>query len=135
MFYDNVNELCKQRRTSITRMAEDIGLSNAASSSWKKGSVPKLETVRKIADYFGVGMEVLLADALPTIHASDRSTVAYGNSGAVATNGGTITQSAASELSELELELLRVFRSLNMRQKNALLSTAYDMEDTTRKEG
>lgn len=136
MFYDTVNELCKQRNTSITRMTKEIGLSNAAASSWRNGSIPKLDTVRKVAEYFGVSMEDLLSNGpAPAIRASDRSTVAYGNSGPVATNGASITQAAASELSDMELELLKVFRALDMRKKNALMSAAYDMEDAMRKEG
>ena len=60
MFYEIVNNLCKERKTTITRMAEDIGLSNAAPTSWRKGSVPKLSTLDKISQYFGVSTDYLL---------------------------------------------------------------------------
>ena len=60
MFYEIVNNLCKERKTTITRMAEDIGLSNAAPTSWRKGSVPKLGTLEKISEYFGVSTDYLL---------------------------------------------------------------------------
>ena len=60
MFYETVNKLCKERKTTITRMSEEIGLSNAAATSWKKGSVPKLSTLEKISEYFGVSVEFLL---------------------------------------------------------------------------
>ena len=60
MFYEIVNNLCKERKTTITRMAEDIGLSNAAPTSWRKGSVPKLSTLEKISNYFGVSTDYLL---------------------------------------------------------------------------
>ena len=60
MFYEIVNNLCKERKTTITRMAEDIGLSNAAPTSWRKGSVPKLSTLDKISAYFGVSTDYLL---------------------------------------------------------------------------
>jgi transcriptional regulator with XRE-family HTH domain len=60
MFYEIVNNLCKERKTTITRMAEDIGLSNAAPTSWRKGSVPKLGTLEKISAYFGVSTDYLL---------------------------------------------------------------------------
>ena len=60
MFYKIVNNLCKERKTTITRMAEEIGLSNAAPTSWRKGAVPKLSTVKKISEYFGVSVEYLL---------------------------------------------------------------------------
>ena len=60
MFYEIVNNLCKERKTTITRMAEDIGLSNAAPTSWRKGAVPKLSTLEKISSYFGVSTDYLL---------------------------------------------------------------------------
>ena len=60
MFYEIVNNLCKERKTTITRMAEDIGLSNAAPTSWRKGSVPKLSTLEKISKYFNVSTDYLL---------------------------------------------------------------------------
>lgn len=64
MFYEIVNNLCKERKTTITRMAEDIGLSNAAPTSWRKGSVPKLGTVKKISEYFDVPVEYLLGEEI-----------------------------------------------------------------------
>lgn len=60
MFYEIVNNLCKENKTTITRMAEDIGLSNAAPTSWRKGSVPKLSTLEKISKYFNVSTDYLL---------------------------------------------------------------------------
>lgn len=60
MFYEIVNNLCKERKTTITRMAEEIGLSNAAPTSWRKGSVPKLTTLEKISAYFDVPVDYLL---------------------------------------------------------------------------
>ena len=60
MFYEIVNNLCKERKTTITQMAVDIGLSNAAPTSWRKGSVPKLSTLDKISSYFDVSTDYLL---------------------------------------------------------------------------
>lgn len=60
MFYDIVNNLCKERKTTITKMSEEIGLSNAAATSWKKGAVPKSSTLEKISAYFGVSTDYLL---------------------------------------------------------------------------
>ena len=59
MFYEIVNNLCKEHKITITRMAEEIGLSNAAPTSWRKGAVPKLTTLEKIADYFNVTVDYL----------------------------------------------------------------------------
>lgn len=60
MFYEIVNNLCKEHKTTITRMAEEIGLSNAAPTSWRKGAIPKLTTLEKISKYFDVSVDYLL---------------------------------------------------------------------------
>lgn len=60
MFYEIVNSLCKERKTTITKMSEEIGLSNAAATSWKKGSIPKSSTLEKISAYFNVSTDYLL---------------------------------------------------------------------------
>ena len=124
MFYENVQELCKQHKTNITRMTKEIGLSNAAAASWKKGSVPKLDTVRKIADYFGVSWESLL-DQSATVTASNGSIVVNGNN-----NTSTADASrSAGQLTEMESEMLRIFRMMDMRHKSAAMSHFYEIED------
>ena len=129
MFYDNVNNLCKQRQISITRMSEEIGLSNAAATSWRKGSVPKLDTVRKIANYFGVPMESLLSDnSGHTITASEHSFILQNNYGNNTVAQGDL-RTVGEQFSDMELELLRIFRNLDLRKKNSALSYLYDLED------
>lgn len=124
MFYENVQELCKQHKTNITRMTKEIGLSNAAAASWKKGSVPKLDTVRKIADYFGVSWESLL-DHSATVTASNGSIVVNGNN-----NTSTAEASRSTgQLTEMESEMLRIFRMMDMRHKSAAMSHFYEIED------
>lgn len=75
MFYEIVNNLCKERKITITRMAEEIGLSNAAPTSWRKGSIPKLTTLEKISKYFGVSVDYLLGKETkkaPTLEKGER---------------------------------------------------------------
>lgn len=52
-FYNNFLELCLKKGVSPTKAAVDIGLSNAAASNWKKGSVPYGATLKKLSGYFG----------------------------------------------------------------------------------
>ena len=62
MFYNNVQSLCRERGTSLTTMAREIGISTGLPSFWKKGTIPKADTLQKIADYFGVTVNDLLSD-------------------------------------------------------------------------
>ena len=75
MFYEIVNDLCKEHKITITRMAEEIGLSNAAPTSWRKGAVPKLTTLEKISKYFNVSVDYLLGKETkkaPTLEKGER---------------------------------------------------------------
>lgn len=128
MFYENVKELCRLHKTNITKMARDIGLSNAAAASWRKGSTPKGETLQKIADYFGVSMDSLLSGDSSTITASGRSVVLQGNTGNNTVGQGNVS-TGCDQLSDMEVELLRIFRKMDMRKKNAAMSYFYDLED------
>lgn len=125
MFYNNVRELCIKHNTNITQLAKDLGISTALPTAWKNGSLPRISTVKKIADYFGVTSEYLLRDEMSTnIHAED-SVVVKANSGDVAIN--------SNQLSEMEQEVLRIFRTLNMRDKNRVMSYLYNIEDELKK--
>lgn len=61
-FYKRFCDLCAQSNKSASGVAVAIGLSNAAASGWKKGKMPNDTTLAKLADYFGVTVEDLLAD-------------------------------------------------------------------------
>jgi repressor LexA len=62
MFYTNLLALCQQKQITPAVVARDLGLSSGLPTFWKKGSVPKAPTLAKIADYFGVTVNDLLAD-------------------------------------------------------------------------
>ena len=65
MFYDQFVKLCKARGVSPSAVMVSIGLNKSNATFWKKGSIPKGETLQKLADYFGVSIDYLLglADA------------------------------------------------------------------------
>lgn len=63
MFYDQFVDLCDQKGVSPTFAALEIGLSKATPTKWKKErSIPKGETLKKVAAYFGVTESQLLTD-------------------------------------------------------------------------
>lgn len=53
-FYERLLELCSEHNTSPSAVAKKVGLSNAAATYWRRGAVPKLETLVKIGGVFGV---------------------------------------------------------------------------------
>ena len=54
VFYDKLLELCVERGISPSRAAEDVGMTGAHVTRWKRGSVPIDTTVQKFANYFNV---------------------------------------------------------------------------------
>ena len=60
MFWDIFVALCAERGESPSPTAIKIGFSNAAATHWKKGKIPRGESLKKIADYFGVSTNYLL---------------------------------------------------------------------------
>lgn len=65
-FYERFVELCQERNSSPAAVAKEIGLSNSATTAWKRGAKPKYETLEKISSYFDVPVsELLNASQLP----------------------------------------------------------------------
>ena len=64
MSYRRFNELLKSHETTVYRVAKGTGISASTFTDWKNGrSVPKADKMRKIADYFGVSLDMLLGGA------------------------------------------------------------------------
>ncbi|MFQ9871877.1 MAG: LexA family protein [Oscillospiraceae bacterium] len=62
MFYERIQELCRQKGIPVTRLVESLGLSKGNLYKWRTGAVPKADTLKALADYFGVTMEALLQE-------------------------------------------------------------------------
>jgi len=62
VFFDNLYKICKQKNTTPNGMAKTIGISSGSVTSWKKGTVPKSDTLQKIAEYFNVSTDYLLGN-------------------------------------------------------------------------
>lgn len=131
MFYETVKGLCDDNHIRITALARRLNLSPSAPNNWKEGSLPKVETVMKIAEFFDVTTDHLLygkdhKPAANTLGDVTSSAVAQGNNNSHV----TISNGASSnDLQEFDLELLRVVRSLDMRNKLKLMQSAYALEE------
>lgn len=66
MFWKNFYFLCEQKNMKPLQVVKEIGIAHGNITNWKKGKLPSGTNLAKIADYFGVSVDSLLADA-PTI--------------------------------------------------------------------
>lgn len=60
MFWDRFYMMCNIAGKTPNSVCKELGFSNATATKWKNGSVPKGETLKKIADYFQVSADYLL---------------------------------------------------------------------------
>lgn len=62
MFFEIVSSLCDNRGISMTSLAAILKISKSNITNWKNGSIPKMDKVAKIANYFGVSADYLLGN-------------------------------------------------------------------------
>lgn len=78
MFYDVYCALCKGKGISLSRAAEEIGLSNSTVTKWKKtGATPSGDTLSKVAAYFGVTIDDLIGEVQPDDSAMQDELMAF----------------------------------------------------------
>lgn len=63
MLYENIKRLCEERKISIWALERELGIGNGVIGKWgSKNASPRVETVKTIADYFGVSIDYLLKE-------------------------------------------------------------------------
>ena len=64
MFYDIFEQLCAEKGVKPGRAADEIGISRATVTNWKKnGYSPRKNILEKIADYFQVSADYLIGES------------------------------------------------------------------------
>lgn len=60
MFWENFVRECEKIEKYPSYVAEELGFNKSAVTSWKNGSLPRVASRKKIADYFGITVEELM---------------------------------------------------------------------------
>lgn len=61
--YEKFEKLLSEKGVTSYEVAKSTDISTATLSNWKKGRyTPKIDKLKKIADYFGVTIEYFLKD-------------------------------------------------------------------------
>lgn len=61
MIYKNIEAKCRERGISVSALEKNVGLGNATIKGWSESS-PKVENLKKVADYFGCTIDELLKE-------------------------------------------------------------------------
>ncbi len=122
MFYERYLELCRQRGLSPTGAGRRIGISSRTSANWAFGAEPRPDTVKRIADYFGVDVSYFYED--DEIESKDDKLV----------ENFIEEMRQKSTLTEDENLMLMMFRSVSDEERQELIKTAMKMvlKDETR---
>lgn len=59
--HDKVKKLAKERGISITNLEKELGIGNGTIGKWRESS-PNVETLAKVAQYFGVSMDYFIGN-------------------------------------------------------------------------
>lgn len=57
--YQKIKDLCKEKNISVYYLEKQLGLSTGSVCKWEK-SMPKADTLSKVANYFGVPINYFL---------------------------------------------------------------------------
>lgn len=60
MIYNNVKKICEEKGVSISQLERDLEFPRSSVCKWNE-NVPAVTKVQKVADYFKVPIEQLLA--------------------------------------------------------------------------
>lgn len=105
VFYDNFVGLCAKFDKAPSKVARDIGLSNAAATTWKNGKQPSEVTLIKLANYFSVSVAELTKEAAE----KEKKTTLQAES-EVDKEMFALWKSAGEEERRLVLRVLRAYR-------------------------
>ncbi len=61
MLLENIRKLCEGAGTTICEVERACNIANGTIGKWAERT-PRLDTVKKVADYFGVTVDSLLAE-------------------------------------------------------------------------
>lgn len=72
MSYDIFENLLSMHKTTVYRVSKETGISATTFTDWKNGrSTPKVDKLKRIADYFGVSLEYMMGAKEAPSHISE----------------------------------------------------------------
>lgn len=121
-FFNNIQRLCNEKGISVTALGQELGLSNATTAGWRKGSQPRGKTLKMLAEYFDVTVDQLMSE--PTMTVNDNHGI-IGHTHAPV----TIINGSERKLSEQEVELLNIFGQLSVIEQAKLIVYAEGLKE------
>lgn len=67
MFYERFQVLCHERGLSVSAAMNILGVSSGNMTHWRKGRLPKGDTLRRMAKFFDVPVDTLIGSKLESL--------------------------------------------------------------------
>lgn len=132
-FGERLRRLRKERDITQGQLAEVIGVVPSAVGKYERipQSYPSVEALIKIADYFNVSIDYLLKGVEVTSSVENNLNGQMLNSSFVQANHGGVVFNGDSKqtISPEAIELLRIYETLNGRDRLKLLNIAVELEE------
>ena len=106
-FATNFKRICGEKGTSPTTVCKELGLSTSKVNMWNNGSLPKQEMLITLANHLGCSVMDFFADEGQLVH----------------------TLGESNSLDADEREIIRLFRTLSLKEKHKFMAQAYVYED------
>lgn len=117
--YEKIKLLCNDKGIEISNLGDHLGMKLTAGtiSAWKKGTTPRISTLKTIADFFGVPMSYFTDGSINSgnVIAGDRNIIGNGN-----TVGEVLSPMAAA--------LVQIYDRLDVVRQARLLAFAHELE-------
>lgn len=105
-FAENFKRICEEKGTSPTRVCLDLGLSSSKVNLWNKGGIPKGDVMVKLAQKLECSVMDFFADE------------------------DEVLNRAEYVLDDDEKDIIRLFRTLDRKERHEFMSKAYTYEAT-----
>lgn len=116
MFYDNLNAICRQKKTTPTAVVKELGLSTSKITAWKNGSLPKQDVLKLLAEKLNTSVDCFFVEKVDN---SKRITNNVTGDHNIVGENSNVNVSAG--LSAQETELISIFRKLSEINKGKYL--------------
>lgn len=126
---ERLKEIRESKKIKQETVAEYLNLRRQTYSSYEtNGSSPNIESLKKLAKYYGVSSDFIIG-----LTEQQNPTEVYTASNIQGSNfvqgSGSVTVSDNDALSKEESEILRIYRSIDVRNRAKLLNYAFELED------
>ena len=140
MFFEQLKKACEENNTTVTAVATKLNISKSNVTNWKNGTIPNGETVIRLSELLSVSTDYLLKgeeiNSFIDVHSSNVGAVGHNISGTINVGNDKVTYQSTSNAKvsedghdEMTDELLRIFKTLPLKERTKIMTKVYEIED------